>query len=161
MKFERPTAAIIKHTSASGVASADNLATAYRLARKCDPKSAYGCVVGFNREVNEAAAEAMRRHFVEAVIAPDYEDAALGILRQKKKLRALRTGKEIRWESSTQALGIRGGILMQTRERVPLTPQDLRTVTEAKPTPRTSAEHALRVQGSRARQVQCYRPGEG
>ncbi len=133
MKFDKPTAAIIKHTSAAGVASADDLATAYTRARECDPKSAYGCVVGFNRTVNHGAAQAMRKDFVEAIIAPDYEEDALQVLRRKKKLRALRTGKEVRWEPSIQALGIRGGILLQTRERVHLKPQDLKAVTKARP----------------------------
>jgi phosphoribosylaminoimidazolecarboxamide formyltransferase/IMP cyclohydrolase len=134
MKFDRPTAAIIKHTSASGVASSDSLAEAYRLARAADPKSAYGSVVGLNRVVDMETAEAMRKHFVEAVIAPDFEEEALEILRQKKKLRALRTGGDIHWEPCTQVLGVRGGILIQTRERVVLRPEDLNVVTKARPT---------------------------
>lgn len=135
MKFEAPTAAIIKHTNASGVASADSLAEAYRLARATDPKSAYGSVVGFNRVMDLETAEGMRKHFVEAVIAPDFEDEALEILRQKKKLRALKTGGDIRWEPCTQVLGVRGGVLLQTRERVVLKPEDLKVVTKAEPTP--------------------------
>ncbi len=134
MKFDRPTASIIKHTSASGVASSDNLGEAYRLARECDPKSAYGCVVGFNRVVGEDAASAMKKHFVEAVIAPDYEDEAVDLLRAKKKLRALRTGREVKWEPSTQVLGVRGGILVQSRERVVIDPRALKCVTKVVPT---------------------------
>ncbi len=134
MKFDRPTAAIIKHTNASGVASSDDLAEAYRRARACDPKSAYGCVVGFNREVTQDVAEAMRTHFVEAIIAPDYAERTVEILKRKKKLRALRTGGPIRWEPSRQVLGVRGGVLLQTRERVVLAPGDLKPVTRVKPT---------------------------
>ncbi len=134
MKFDRPTAAIIKHTSASGVASSDNLAEAYHLARECDPKSAYGCVVGFNRVMDEEAALAMKGHFIEAVIAPDFGDAALEILRRKKKLRALRTGREVRWEPSTQVIGVRGGILVQSKERVVIDPKKVKCVTKVEPT---------------------------
>lgn len=134
MKFDRPTAAIIKHTNASGVASADDLAEAYRRARACDPKSAYGCVVGFNRDVTEGVAEAMRKHFVEAVIAPDFEAGALELLERKKKLRALRTGRAIRWEPIRHVLGVRGGVLLQTGERVVLGPGDLKAVTRRRPT---------------------------
>ncbi len=134
MKFDRPTAAIIKHTSASGVASSDTLAEAYRLARECDPKSAYGCVVGFNRIVDEDTAWAMKKHFVEAVIASDFEEEALEVLRGKKKLRAVRTGREITWEPSDQVLGIRGGILLQSRERVVIDPSKLKCVTKVEPT---------------------------
>lgn len=134
MKFERPTAAIVKHASACGVASADDLAGAYAAARATDPKSAYGCVVGCNRTVDRSTAKAMRPHFVEGVIAPDFEAEALEVLRRKKKLRALRTGREVRWEPCTHALGVRGGLLLQTRAHVPLGPEDLRVVTKAKPT---------------------------
>lgn len=133
MKFDRPTAAIIKHTNASGVASAGRLSEAYLLARQTDPKSAYGCVVGFNRSVDLDAAEAMRKHFVEAVIAPDFEPGALEVLRKKKKLRALRTGP-LDWTPAIHVMGIRGGLLAQTKERVRLGSEDLRCVTKRGPT---------------------------
>ncbi len=134
MKFDRPTAAIIKHTNASGVASSDHMSEAYQLARATDPKSAYGCVVGFNRKVDEDTAMAMKKHFIEAVIAPDYEGGALEIFKGKKKLRVLRTGRGLAWEGCTQALGIRGGLLVQTRERVQLRPESLKVVSRVPPT---------------------------
>lgn len=134
MKFEEPTAAIVKHTDACGVATAETLSDAYLQARATDPKSAYGCVVGFNRRVDREAAEALRPHFVEGVIAPDYAKDALKILRAKKKLRALRTGREITWEPATQTWGIRGGMLVQARVHVPLKPSDLKVVTRVPPT---------------------------
>lgn len=134
MKFDRPTAAVVKHAAACGVASHDDLASAYRDARATDPKSAYGSVLGFNRPVDEAVARAMKPHFVEGVIAPDFDEGALEILRGKKKLRALRTGRPVAWEPSTHALGVRGGLLVQTREYVRLGPGDLKVVTDRAPT---------------------------
>ncbi|MDX1534599.1 MAG: bifunctional phosphoribosylaminoimidazolecarboxamide formyltransferase/IMP cyclohydrolase, partial [Thermoplasmata archaeon] len=134
MKFDRPTAAIVKHTDACGVASADALPDAYRHARATDPKSAYGCVVGFNRPVDRPTAEALRPHFVEGTIAPNYTADALEVLASKKKLRALRTGGPLTWEPATQAWGIRGGMLVQARARVPLEREDLKVVSRATPT---------------------------
>lgn len=134
MKFERPTAAIVKHTDACGVASAEALPEAYLQARATDPKSAYGCVIGFNRVVDKATAETLRPHFVEGIIAPDFEADALEVLRGKKKLRALRTGRVITWEPATQTWGVRGGMLVQTRAYLPLEPGDLKVVTRVQPT---------------------------
>ncbi len=134
MKFDRPTAAIVKHTDACGVASADTLSEAYRRARATDPKSAYGCVIGFNRRVDRRTADALRPHFVEGVIAPDYAADALEVLRAKQKLRALRTGGAIAWEPATQAWGIRGGMLVQARAHVPLEPANLKVVSRVPPT---------------------------
>jgi phosphoribosylaminoimidazolecarboxamide formyltransferase/IMP cyclohydrolase len=135
MKFDGPTAAIVKHTDACGVASADGLPEAYRRARATDPKSAYGCVIGFNRKVDRPTAEALRPHFVEGIIAPDYDADALKVLQAKRKLRALRTGGALAWEPATQAWGIRGGMLVQARAHVPLEPDDLRVVSRVAPTP--------------------------
>ncbi|MFQ5552160.1 MAG: bifunctional phosphoribosylaminoimidazolecarboxamide formyltransferase/IMP cyclohydrolase [Thermoplasmata archaeon] len=134
MKFERPTAAIVKHTDACGVASADALPEAYLQARATDPKSAYGCVIGFNRTVDRETAEALRSHFVEGIIAPDFDADALTVLRRKKKLRALRTGRELTWEPATQIWGVRGGILVQSREYIPLEAADLKVVSRIPPT---------------------------
>ncbi len=134
MKFEGPTAAIVKHTDACGVATADTLPEAYRLARETDPKSAYGCVIGFNRPIDQGTAEALRPHFVEGVIAPDYTADALKVLRKKRKLRALRTGRPLTWEPAIQTWGIRGGMLVQARAHVPLEPEDLRVVSRVPPT---------------------------
>ncbi|MFQ5919134.1 MAG: bifunctional phosphoribosylaminoimidazolecarboxamide formyltransferase/IMP cyclohydrolase [Thermoplasmata archaeon] len=134
MKFERPTAAIVKHTDACGVASADTLPEAYRRARATDPKSAYGCVIGFNRRVDRPTAAAIRPHFVEGIIAPDYAADALKVLQAKKKLRALRTGGTLAWEPASQAWGIRGGMLVQERAHVPLEPADLKVVSRVAPT---------------------------
>ncbi|MGQ9588634.1 MAG: bifunctional phosphoribosylaminoimidazolecarboxamide formyltransferase/IMP cyclohydrolase, partial [Thermoplasmata archaeon] len=70
--FEKPTAAVIKHTNPSGVASADTIAQAFRIAYNADSLSAFGCVVGLNRPVDMETAKEIGSHFVEAVIAPSY-----------------------------------------------------------------------------------------
>lgn len=88
-EFEEATAAIIKHVTPCGIASADNLVRAYTDARECDPQSAFGGVVGLNRVVDAETARAIAEIFTEVVIAPCFDDAALEILKQKKDLRLL------------------------------------------------------------------------
>ena len=87
--FEAPTAVIVKHTTPSGMASADTLARAYLDARECDPASAFGGVVALNRPVDAETARAIAGLFTEVVIAPSFETAAREILQAKKDLRLL------------------------------------------------------------------------
>jgi phosphoribosylaminoimidazolecarboxamide formyltransferase/IMP cyclohydrolase len=135
MEFEKPTAVVIKHTVPCGLASADTLEEAYKLAHKSDPLSAYGSIVGFNGKVELAAAEGLRKHFVECLIAPDYSPDALEFLTRKKKLRILKTGPfEKGGAKDLQYMKVRGGVLVQTCQFPTLEVEDLKTATERKPT---------------------------
>lgn len=89
--FEKPTAAVIKHTNPSGVACAATIAEAFRIAYNADSLSAFGCVVGLNRTVDMETAKEIGSHFVEAVIAPSYEPDAEAHLEAKKNIRLLQT----------------------------------------------------------------------
>jgi phosphoribosylaminoimidazolecarboxamide formyltransferase/IMP cyclohydrolase len=88
-EFDEPVAAIIKHTNPCGVAVGKAQAEAYARAYECDPVSAFGSVLGFNRAVTGETAEAMGKHFVEAIAAPGYEPEAREKLARKKNLRLL------------------------------------------------------------------------
>ena len=77
-EFSGPAAAIIKHTNPAGCAEQSSLAEAYRKALECDPVSAFGGVIGFNREVDEETAAEMAKLFVEAIAAPAYSDGGAG-----------------------------------------------------------------------------------
>src|SRR5882762_1158945 len=85
--FDETACAIIKHTNPAGVATGTTAEEAYRRALATDPTSAFGGVVAFNAPVDEAAANAVIEIFVEVIIAPGYQAAALEILRTKKNLR--------------------------------------------------------------------------
>ncbi len=80
-------AVVIKHTNPCGAASAPDLAEATRRAFEGDPVSAFGSVLGFNRPVDEATAEYLATPglFVEAIVAPSYDPAAIDILTTKTK----------------------------------------------------------------------------
>ena len=87
--FKAPACAIVKHASPCGVATAETAAEAYRRAFEGDPVSAFGGVVAFNCEVDGEAAEAMRKVFLEVLLAPSYAPEALDVLKAKKDLRVL------------------------------------------------------------------------
>jgi phosphoribosylaminoimidazolecarboxamide formyltransferase/IMP cyclohydrolase len=116
-EFERPAAVVVKHTNPCGVSVGDSLAVAYRAAREADPVSAFGGIVALNREVDEATAKVLAETFVECIVAPRFDEAALAILRAKKSLRLLATGA---WLSASHAAlqykRIGGGIAAQTRD---------------------------------------------
>jgi len=130
-EFQGPTVAIIKHTNPSGVASADSLVDAYRRAYLCDPDSAFGSIIALNRTVDKETAEEMGKLFIEAIIAPSFEPAALEILKQKKNLRILEMNMSEIPADKIDFRKISGGILVQTPNSAPLT--DPNVVTEKEP----------------------------
>ena len=131
--FERPTGAIIKHTNPSGVASAGSIFDAYKKAYETDPKSAFGSVVALNRNCTGEIAELMKPLFVEVIICPGFEKEALEILKGKKNLRLLETGKITKDYKSPDLRRVVGGLLVQTRQTPELEEKNLRAVTKRKP----------------------------
>ena len=131
--FDELACAIIKHTNPAGVALGATGEEAYRKALATDPVSAFGGIVAFNRNVDEQAARAVTEIFTEVIIAPDYDEAAIDILRGKKNLRVLRVSKP----NATEALEykqISGGMLVQTRDTHKLDQKDLKVVSKRSPT---------------------------
>lgn len=130
--FEDLACAIIKHTNPAGCALGDSAEEAYRRALATDPVSAFGGIVAFNRAVDEAAAGAVIEIFTEVIIAPDYNEAALELLRSRKNLRVLRA---IAPEASEglEYKQISGGMLVQTRDTHKLKREDLQVVTKRSP----------------------------
>jgi phosphoribosylaminoimidazolecarboxamide formyltransferase/IMP cyclohydrolase len=131
--FDELACAIIKHTNPAGASLATTCEKAYRKALACDPVSAFGGIVAFNRKVDEAAAHAVTEIFVEVIIAPDYETAALEVLKTKKNLRVLRTG-EPKPAAGLEYKQISGGMLVQTRDTHKLKREELKVVTKRPPT---------------------------
>jgi phosphoribosylaminoimidazolecarboxamide formyltransferase/IMP cyclohydrolase len=110
-EFERPATAIIKHTNPCGCAEQGSLAESYRKAVECDPVSAFGGVIGFNRAVDEETAGEVAKTFIEAIAAPDYTVEALAVLTAKKNLRLMKVAPE---EQERVVKSISGGFLAQT-----------------------------------------------
>lgn len=137
-EFDKPAAVIIKHTNPCGTAIADILKEAYLDALDCDRLSAFGSVVGFNKNIDSETAQTILKEadFVECIIAPSYESGALEALRQKKNLRLLEvknfTSKPAVFDKDLKK--VVGGILVQTRDVAKLKESDLKVVTKVKPT---------------------------
>jgi phosphoribosylaminoimidazolecarboxamide formyltransferase/IMP cyclohydrolase len=131
--FEETACAIIKHTNPAGVALDSTTVEAYRNALATDPVSAFGGIVAFNSTVDEAAARAVTEIFTEVIVAPDYDSAALETFRQKKNLRVLRCRPDPHRET-IEYKQISGGMLVQTRDTHRLTRDDLKLVSQRRPT---------------------------
>ena len=130
-EFSQPAVAIIKHTNPAGCAEQSSLAEAYRKALDCDPVSAFGGVIGLNREVDEETAVEMSKLFVEAIAAPDYSSDALRILRGKKNIRLVRV---VSAEEPLVVKSISGGFLAQTADRASFDRSKCEVKTLRKPT---------------------------
>lgn len=136
--FDETACAIIKHTNPSGVGTGANLEEAYRRALATDPLSAFGGIVAFNKIVDAQTAQSVTEIFTEVVLAPDFDDNALEILRAKKNLRILRVEPLEKYEDEIEIeyRQISGGFLSQIKDNHVLTPENLRVVTKRQPTER-------------------------
>ncbi len=146
-----PACIVIKHNNPCGAATHDDLAVAMRRALDGDPVSAFGSVIGINRVVDLATAEVLCEpdRFVEAIVAPDFDAAALEVLTTKPKWRAnvrlmavsgltevlagdVSTPSD---KASLQYRQIDGGFLVQDGDTDGDTETDWKVVTEVQPTP--------------------------
>ncbi len=139
-EFDETAVAIIKHTNPCGAATGGTVKEAYLRALEADPVSAFGGVIGVNREVDAEAAEEIAKLFVEAIVAPGYTPEALARFAVKKNLRLLEIAAGEASACGSDALHgrvlkqISGGFLMQDADRHRLTDAELRVVTKRAPT---------------------------
>jgi phosphoribosylaminoimidazolecarboxamide formyltransferase/IMP cyclohydrolase len=133
-EFEQPAAVIIKHNNPCGAAEQATLAEAYRKAYACDPVSAFGGVLAFNRPVDAETAQEVSKLFVECIVAPDFDEEAQRLLAAKKNLRLLRMPPSDDREA-LELKRISGGVLIQEPDRHRLIEADLKVVTSREPTP--------------------------
>ncbi|MBR2297873.1 MAG: bifunctional phosphoribosylaminoimidazolecarboxamide formyltransferase/IMP cyclohydrolase [Bacteroidales bacterium] len=129
--FSDPAVAIIKHNNACGCAVRETILQAWKDALSADPVSAFGGIIVANRCVDAASAEEINKIFFEVIIAPEYDEDALAILKTKKNRIILKNNKITPSEEKFRSL--LGGVLLQKRDSVVETPQDLKVVTETAP----------------------------
>ena len=150
-EFPEPTVVIVKHANPCGVATHTDLTVAYQRARDCDPTSAFGGIIACNRLVETALAQEITNLFVEAVIAPAFDEGALALFAAKKNVRLLATGS---WPPATTENGqipaeldrstpdwammdmkrVLGGLLLQERDTLLLRKSHLKVVSQRQPT---------------------------
>ena len=133
--FDQPAVVILKHTNPCGAAVGNTPSEAYVRALECDPVSAFGSIVGFNRPVDGDVAKLLSKLFVEAIIAPSFDDEARSILKKKKNLRLIELGSvcenpDMDWEVKK----ISGGLLIEDADRKVVDKSDFEFVTDRKPT---------------------------
>jgi phosphoribosylaminoimidazolecarboxamide formyltransferase/IMP cyclohydrolase len=122
---------IIKHTNPCGASTGTTVVEAYRRALESDPVSAFGGVIGINREVDAAAAEEIAKLFVEAIVAPSFTPEALERFATKKNLRLIEISPAATPRIVKQ---VSGGLLVQDADRLRISEAELRIVTRRKPT---------------------------
>ncbi|HBN53202.1 MAG TPA: bifunctional phosphoribosylaminoimidazolecarboxamide formyltransferase/inosine monophosphate cyclohydrolase [Stenotrophomonas sp.] len=133
-QFEVPACVIVKHANPCGVAVAADVGAAYEMAYGTDPTSAFGGILAFNRTLDAATAKTiLDRQFVEVLIAPDYEPAALEYATKKANVRVLRIpAGDARNNYDTKRIG--SGLLIQSADNRGMSADELKTVTQRAPT---------------------------
>ena len=132
-ELPKPAAVAVKHANPCGVAIGDDLLSAYRRAHAADPVSIFGGIVAVNEVVTGALAEELAKTFLEIVLAPGYESAALERLQKKKNLRLLEVTPLAISPYQRDIRSLRGGLLVQDMDAGTLEDADLRVVTERQP----------------------------
>ncbi|MGE0237916.1 MAG: bifunctional phosphoribosylaminoimidazolecarboxamide formyltransferase/IMP cyclohydrolase [Parvibaculaceae bacterium] len=132
---------IVKHANPCGVALGASLADAYRKALACDPVSAFGGIIAFNRAIDAETAEEIGKIFTEVIIAPGADAEARRIIAQKKNLRLLVTrGLPDPGAPGVLFKTVAGGFLLQSRDGGHVEAKDLKVVTKRAPTPAELAD---------------------
>jgi phosphoribosylaminoimidazolecarboxamide formyltransferase / IMP cyclohydrolase len=133
--FEAPACTIVKHNNPCGVAIGADALEAYEKALACDPMSAFGGVIAFNRPISEALAEELHKNFIEVLIAPEYEHGALAVLQQKEAIRILcEEERRQRDPHERDVKRVLGGLLIQDRDGDPEPREMMEVVTGQQPT---------------------------
>jgi phosphoribosylaminoimidazolecarboxamide formyltransferase/IMP cyclohydrolase len=145
-----PACVIVKHANPCGVALGASSAEAYAKAFKTDPTSAFGGIIAFNTTVDEAAAQAVAKQFVEVLIAPAYTEGALAVFKAKANTRVLRIALDgiqrdakDAWSRGLNSHDIKrvgSGLLIQSADNHELAEADLKLVTQKAPTAAQTAD---------------------
>jgi phosphoribosylaminoimidazolecarboxamide formyltransferase/IMP cyclohydrolase len=132
-EFDEPACAIVKHNNPCGCAIAASVQAAYERAFACDPQSAYGGVIALNRRVDRACAEQLSQQFIEVLLAPSFDPGALEVLGEKKNVRLLELEHWPPPSHEVESKPVLGGQLVQTRDVVSETREQMSVMTEAQP----------------------------
>jgi phosphoribosylaminoimidazolecarboxamide formyltransferase/IMP cyclohydrolase len=132
-EFTAPTCVIVKHANPCGVASAEDIANAYKYAYQADPLSAFGGIVALNEPCTQAVAAALINIFTEVVLAPAYTASALTTLAVKPNVRVLEIPSLPR--TAWEMVFINGGVLLQDKDRQTIQRDALQIPTRVQPTP--------------------------
>jgi phosphoribosylaminoimidazolecarboxamide formyltransferase/IMP cyclohydrolase len=133
--IDQAACVIVKHANPCGVALADDQQAAYQAAYACDPTSAFGGIIAFNRPVTVAAAQAIiDQQFVEVVVAPSFEAGAAEAFAPKANVRVLACGDWVDSAAPGMMLQqVEGGMLVQDKDVACVSRDDLQIVSDRQP----------------------------
>jgi len=136
-EFDELACVIVKHANPCGVAEGGTACEAYDKAYACDPTSAFGGIIAFNRPLEAATATVIiKRQFIEVIVAPVISSEALTVLAEKPNIRVMALGEGYKQPKNGQMLHrISGGILLQSADHVVFDDSDFRVVSAREPSP--------------------------
>jgi len=134
MDYPQPAVAIVKHMNPCGLAVAQDAATAYRMAYKCDTVSAFGGVVAINRSLDRATAEQIVQIVTHVVIAPDVLDEAKDVLARRKNMVVLAAPRARQGLLDYDIRSVPGGFLVQDWDSAGFDRSACKTVSRREPT---------------------------
>lgn len=132
-EFDEPACVVVKHANPCGVATGEDITDCFHRAFNADSLSAFGGIVALNRTCTTDIAEALRKIFIEIVLAPDFEAGALELFAKKKNLRVLEIGQLESRDPRLEYKYVDGGLLVQETDVKTIVLDDLTTVTKVKP----------------------------
>ncbi len=137
LEFDEIACAIIKHNSPCGVALGNSTFEAYEKALKCDPVSAFGGIVAFNKPIDEDTAKKLNEIFLELILLPEISDSVLSILKIKKDRRLViySIDKIKHWQNryTKEFRSITGGVVVQTKDLVSIVDDKIQIVSDSIP----------------------------
>ena len=138
-EFEKTAAVVVKHMNPCSVAIKDTVHEAYKAVYEADPISIFGGIVAFNRKVSADVATELDKIFLEIIIAPEFEEEALDILKKKRNLRLIQADMTKTYDGPN-IMSVDGGLLVQEADNAPN--PELSFPTATKPN-QTDIEQAL------------------
>jgi len=130
-----PTLAILKHCNPCGVGRGQTLREAWEKAFATDKQAPFGGIIAINRPLDLPCAEAITEIFSEVIVAPDFAEDALELLRRKKNLRLM---KVLKWPGKDGSPELRDvgaeSFLVQDRNSKGIDPTEMKVVTQRQPT---------------------------
>ena len=133
--FSNPACVIVKHANPCGIALGTTILEAYKKAFASDETSAFGGIIAFNDPLDEpTASKIIENQFVEVIIAPGVDEEAQNVLSTKENIRLLNTETLGKPDTGSKLLSVNGGLLLQDSDMAVLSKQDIKVVSERKPT---------------------------
>lgn len=164
---EVPAAVAVKHANPCGVATGKTIFEAYKKAHDCDPVSVFGGIVALNKPVDKETALEMKKIFLEIIIAPDFDEEALEILKQKSNVRLLKLPGicEAVPAEEIDIKKVSGGILVQSKDRglfdVKNAPRPDQPASGGKPEAQSMGETEVQIGSESANQATQSQGGPG